>query len=49
MISILLLLILFLGLALASFLWGNDSTDKIDSPEWERHTNWFLGQGHTAK
>jgi hypothetical protein len=49
MITILLLFTLFLGLAITSSLWGNDSADKIDSLEWDLRKNWFLGQGHTAK
>ncbi len=40
MAMILILLILFIVLAVASYCWGFDSTDKVDSPEWERRRNW---------
>jgi hypothetical protein len=40
MAMILILLILFIVLAVASCYWGFDSTDKVDSPEWERRRNW---------
>jgi hypothetical protein len=29
-----------LALAIASLLWGADSTDSLDSPEWERRRGW---------
>jgi hypothetical protein len=37
------LLIILLGLILfdvAAWRWGTDSTDGIDSPEWERRKHW---------
>jgi hypothetical protein len=37
------LLILFAMLVffnIATWLWGFDSTDGVDSPEWERRRNW---------
>jgi hypothetical protein len=37
---LLLLLVMLLALDLAAFRWGVDSTDGIDSPEWERRRNW---------
>ncbi|MBO0779325.1 MAG: hypothetical protein J2P37_10905 [Ktedonobacteraceae bacterium] len=42
MTSILVLLGFFIGLALTSQRWGADSTDKIDSPEWERRRSWNM-------
>jgi hypothetical protein len=38
-----LLLIFLIGLVLldlAAWRWGVDSTDSIDSPEWERRRLW---------
>jgi hypothetical protein len=29
-----------LALAVAAPLWGVDSTDGVDSPEWERRRTW---------
>ncbi len=26
---------------IASLLWGVNSTDDVDSPEWERRRNWL--------
>ena len=37
---LLLLLVVLLALDLAALRWGIDSTDGIDSPEWERRRNW---------
>ena len=37
------LLAILLGLIffdLAAWRWGVDSTDGVDSPEWERRRNW---------
>jgi hypothetical protein len=36
----LIVLALLIALDLASLRWGFDSTDKIDSPEWERRSIW---------
>lgn len=44
MLTLILLLTLGLDLALASELWGVDSTDSIDSPEWERRRAWAQRQ-----
>jgi len=40
MTTILIFFALLVGLVIAALLWGFDSTDKIDSPEWERRRNW---------
>ena len=37
LLGILLVLILF---DLAAWRWGADSTDGVDSPEWERRRAW---------
>jgi len=33
-------LLILLVLDIASLSWGFDSTEKIDSPEWERRVAW---------
>jgi len=38
--SIIILTILFIVLDIAALRWGVNSTDNIDSPEWERRRNW---------
>ena len=38
---LLVLLLLVIALDIASLRWGFDSTEKIDSPEWERLSNWY--------
>ena len=38
--SIIILIILFIVLDIAALRWGVNSTDDIDSPEWERRRNW---------
>ena len=40
MIIILALLIAFIVLDLASLRWGVNSTEEIDSREWDRRRNW---------
>jgi hypothetical protein len=40
MMIILALLIAFIVLGLASWRWGVDSTEEIDSCEWDRRRNW---------
>jgi hypothetical protein len=47
--GILLLLLLILLIALldiAALLWGADSRDGPDSPEWQRRGSWFLPIDH---
>ena len=31
-------------LAVAACRWGADSTDGVDSPEWDRRRAWNLGR-----
>jgi hypothetical protein len=31
-------------LAVAAYRWGADSTDGVDSPEWERRRAWNLAR-----
>ena len=38
---LLILLVLLILLNISALRWGHDSTDKIDSPEWERRRNWY--------
>ncbi len=34
MITLFLILVLLIGFAFASALWGQDSREEMDSPEW---------------
>ena len=47
--TLLIVILLFLVLDIASLLWGFDSTEKIDSPEWERRTAWHASHGKRAR
>ncbi len=38
---IIILLIALAAFDVASLLWGVNSIDGVDSPEWERRRNWF--------
>jgi hypothetical protein len=38
--TLLILMMLVVVLDIASLRWGFDSTEKIDSSEWERRTAW---------
>jgi hypothetical protein len=38
--TLLILILLLIVLDIVSLRWGFDSTEKIDSPEWERRTAW---------
>jgi hypothetical protein len=40
MMMALVLLELLIILNIAAWKWGVDSTDGIDSPEWERRQSW---------
>ena len=42
MLAMFVLLLLALILAVAAMLWGSDSRDSIDSPEWERRAQFTL-------
>lgn len=39
--ELLIILLLFVGFALAALRWGTDSRDGPDSPEWERRQSWY--------
>lgn len=43
--TLLILMMLIIALDIASLRWGIDSTEKIDSPEWERRVAWRLSVG----
>jgi hypothetical protein len=43
--TLLILLILVIVLDIASLHWGFDSTEQLDSPEWERRTAWRVWEG----
>ncbi len=47
--TLFIVMMLFLVLDIASLLWGFDSTEKIDSPEWERRTPWYTSHGKSAR
>jgi hypothetical protein len=42
--TLLILMMLVIALDIASLRWGFDSTEKIDSPEWERRVAWRVLQ-----
>jgi hypothetical protein len=39
MVTVIVTIMLRIVLDIASLRWGVDSTDKIDSPEWERRVS----------
>ena len=39
--TLLVLILLAIALDVAAWRWGCDSTEKIDSPEWERRAFWY--------
>jgi hypothetical protein len=41
MVILFLLMLAFVVLAIASYQWGTNSSDGINSPEWERRQRWF--------
>jgi hypothetical protein len=43
--TLLILLLLIIVLDIASVRWGFDSTEQMDSPEWERRTTWYVLEG----
>ncbi len=38
--TVLILILLCIALDIAAWRWGFDSTEQIDSPEWERRWIW---------
>ena len=41
MLALLFLFVLFVALPIASLRWGCNSSDGINSLEWERRQRWF--------
>jgi hypothetical protein len=41
MLTIIIILALFIVLDIAALRWGFDSTERINSCEWERRTHWY--------
>ena len=39
--DIVIILMALIALALAALCWGVNSTDGIDSPEWESRQRWY--------
>ena len=46
--TLLILILLLIVIDIVSLCWGFDSTEKIDSPEWERRTAWHDSHGKNA-
>ena len=40
MFTIIIVLTLFIVLDIAALRWGMDSTERVDSCEWERRVHW---------
>ena len=47
--TLLIVVMFFIVLDIASLRWGFDSTEKIDSPEWERRNAWHASHGKSAR
>ena len=43
--TLLILLLLVIILDIKSLRWEFDSTEQLDSPEWERRTAWYVLEG----
>ncbi len=43
--TLLILILLVVVLDFVSLRWGYDSTEKMDSPEWERRVAWRVLEG----
>jgi len=41
MVTLFFLLMALIVLALAAIRWGANSSDGVNSPEWERRQRWF--------
>ena len=39
--TLLILIMVVIVLDISALCWGFDSTEKIDSPEWERRATWY--------
>ncbi len=40
MFTIIVILALFIAFDIAALQWGKDSTERVDSREWERRWQW---------
>lgn len=47
--TLLIVVMLFIVFEIASFRWGFDSREKIDSPEWERRAAWHASHGNSVR
>ena len=41
MLTLLFLVVLVVALDIAALRWGFNSSDGVNSPEWERRQRWF--------
>ncbi len=41
MFTIIIVLTLFIVLDIAALRWGTDSTERVDSCEWEHRSHWY--------
>jgi hypothetical protein len=41
MLTLIFLVVLLVALDIAALRWGCDSSDGVNSPEWERRQRWF--------
>ena len=46
--DIIIILFALIALALSTFRWGVDSTDDVNSAEWERRQRWYGFRGREA-
>ena len=46
--TLLILILLLIVLDIASYRWGFDSREKLDSPEWERRADWVASYDEHA-
>ncbi len=43
MLTIIIIIALFIVLDIAALRWGFDSSERVNSCEWERRTQWHSG------
>ncbi len=43
MLTIIIIVALFIVLDIAALRWGFDSSERVNSREWERRTHWHSG------
>ena len=41
MLTLFVIVVLLVALDIAALRWGFDSSDGVNSPEWERRQRWF--------